>query len=351
MLIQLSRNLAPTLLISFAILLAFAPSASANHVSPGSVHRRDHAHLNRMAKMRPAARQIVKVIKSPPADQSSTTSPSSVSSSSPTLSDSVLQSPSVVASSSPSPLLTSSSVSSASATSSVSLVSSSSSTTTTSSATSSSSSLLPSSTSKALVPSPQNGAQVTQTPIRGQSVSVDSVTLTSHVPAASSSSNADNAQIGGSSLPRTTITILIVLAASVGGCAIIWTIIRKWKFRPSAEFEDRLEPINWQPAEHDSGLPTHRKVPSTTSSFHSGGHESGGLSRSNTRRSLTPIPDHDFTAGLPHLRPPQPQMQEAFQSGPSVNRGYDNYSNLPPHHQGGYGAHDAYDHSNTGIGY
>ncbi|KAI0257682.1 hypothetical protein BJV78DRAFT_1164341 [Lactifluus subvellereus] len=166
------------------------------------------------------------------------------------------------------------------------------------------------------------------------------------------------------------MTILIVLAASVGGCAIVWTIIRKWKFRPSAGFEDRLEPIDWQPAEHDSGLPTHRRVPSNASSFHSGGHD-GGLTRSdsqgsaanNAGRGLTPLPEHDFTAGPATLAPvggyadlargpsPQPQMQEALQRGPSFNHGYENYSNLPPHHQGGYGAHEAYDHNIVGAGY
>jgi hypothetical protein len=181
--------------------------------------------------------------------------------------------------------------------------------------------------------------------VNGQPSSVDSVTLTSHLSAASSAAaNNSNAQLGASSLSHTTRTILIVLAASVGGCAIIWTVIRKWKFRPSAEFEDRLEPVNWQPAEHDSGLPTHRKVPSNASSFYSAGHENlAGLGRSNSNvaynagRSISPLPDHDFTAGAATLAPgggyadlargpgPQPQMQEALHRGPSVNRGYGDY--------------------------
>lgn len=156
------------------------------------------------------------------------------------------------------------------------------------------------------------------------------------------------------------MTILVVLAASVGGCAIVWTIIRKWKFRPSTRFEDRLEPIDWQPTEHDSGLPTHRRVPSNASSFHSGGHDSS-LTRSDSQgRGLAPLPEHDFTAGPATLAPvggyadlargpsPQPQMQEALQRGPSFTRGYENYSNLPPHHQG---VQDAYNHNNVGAGY
>jgi hypothetical protein len=208
--------------------------------------------------------------------------------------------------------------------------------------------------------------------INAPTASVDSVTLTSHVSAAATSASSDNSQAGGSSLSHTTLTIIIVLAASVGGCAIIWTIIRKWKFRPSAEFEDRLEPIDWQPTVHDSGLPTHRRVPSNASSFHSAGTEHGGLARSgsqngvaaynNAGRSLTPLPEHDFTAAA-SLAPvggyadlargpsPQPQMQENnMQRGMSLNRGYDPFSPVPLHHQSGYTAPDAYDYNNNAAG-
>ena len=86
-----------------------------------------------------------------------------------------------------------------------------------------------------------------------------------------------------------------------------------------------------------------------------------GLSRSdsgvgyNAARNLTPIPDHDFTAGpavpvggyadLARGPSPQPQMmQEALQRGPSVNRGYENY-------QGGNGVQEAYDYNNPGPRY
>jgi hypothetical protein len=192
--------------------------------------------------------------------------------------------------------------------------------------------------------------------------SVESVTLTSHVAASSATNSSNNSQIGGSSLSHTTITILIVLAASIGGCAIIWTIIRKWKFRPSAQFEDRLEPVNWQPTEHDSGVPSHRRMASDASSFHSAGHDNMGLSRSNSGgaynagRSLTPLPEHDFTAGPAALAPvggyadltrgpsPQPQMQEALQRAPSFNQGYENYTGPAP-------PQEAYDYNRAGAGY
>lgn len=91
-----------------------------------------------------------------------------------------------------------------------------------------------------------------------------------------------------------------------------------------------------------------------------------GLSRSNSGgaynagRSLTPLPDHDFTAGAAPLAPgggytdlargpsPQPQMQEALHRGPSVNRGYGDYP--APAHQY-LGGPEAYDYGNTGPGY
>ena len=65
-----------------------------------------------------------------------------------------------------------------------------------------------------------------------------------------------------------------------------------------------------------------------------------GLSQSNSGGgyntcNLSPIPDHDFTAGpaapvggyadLAHGPSPQPPMQEALQHGPSINRIYENY--------------------------
>ncbi|KAI0307686.1 hypothetical protein B0F90DRAFT_1813107 [Multifurca ochricompacta] len=366
MVFQLTRKLAITLFFYVTILLFLAGTSSANGISPNSGRRRDHVNLKRMIKIRapapPVARQLslgdglgaIGAGANPPKDISST-SPSS-STTAPTSSDS--SRPSSVASSpesssSPSSLASSSSISSVSSTSSASSVSSTSSTSSIPTTTASSTSSAPLLTSTSSTSSPSIAGNIPSTTLGGQSISVDSVTLTSHVPAASSTS-ADNTQIGGSSLSHTTLTILIVLAASIGGCAIIWTIIRKWKFRPSAQFEDRLEPINWQPTVHDSGLPTHRRVPSNASSFHSAGHENSGLARSDSQsgapysagRNLTPLPDHDFTPGPSALAPvggyadlargpsPQPQMQEAPHRGPSLNRGYENYPGLPPHHQG-----------------
>lgn len=52
MAVQRNRNIAITLLFSLVILLALAPSSSANVVSPDVPHRRDHVNLNRMIKRR-----------------------------------------------------------------------------------------------------------------------------------------------------------------------------------------------------------------------------------------------------------------------------------------------------------
>jgi hypothetical protein len=368
---RLNRNLAITFLFSLALLLALAGSSSATALSPDSPRRRDHLNLNRMIKIRapapPVARQhasnnpAVNAAGANAAEDSSTPSTPSSTPSSPSASNTPQASSAAPASqsvASPSSSVSDPAVQSASSTQTHSSQSSASSTASTQSATSSASTSSP--PTLTATPSAQKDAQVTTT--NGASPSVDSVTYTSHIPAASSSSSPSDSQLGASSLSHTTITILIVLAASIGGCAIVWTIIRKWKFRPSAQFEDRLEPVNWQPAEHESdgsGLPTHRKVPSNASSFHSAGHDNMmGLSRNNSGsaynagRSLTPLPDHDFTAGAAALAPgagyadlargpsPQPSMQEALHRGPSFNQGYNDYA-APAYYQGGQ---EAYDH-------
>jgi hypothetical protein len=98
---------------------------------------------------------------------------------------------------------------------------------------------------------------------------------------------------------RTTVSLAVIgaIAGSIGGVALIWTIIRKWKFRPSAEFEDRMQPINWQPDDGaaDDGLPSHRR--SVASSFHSSGHDSAYGTRGGYGATAQGATAHDFTAG------------------------------------------------------
>lgn len=175
----------------------------------------------------------------------------------------------------------------------------------------------------------------------------DVVLVTSSVDAAPSAAATTVTQ-KNAAMQKTTTTVLIVIASVVVGTAIIWTIIRKWKFGKSDSFEDRMQPIDWQPTNEESGLPVHRRH-SNASSFYSAGHNAednipgqGGYGSTSDyghgNPSLPPLPDHDFTAPSSNLAPvggyadlargpsPGPQMQEVPGHGP-------------------YGAHDAYDYN------
>lgn len=168
----------------------------------------------------------------------------------------------------------------------------------------------------------------------------------------SAQSSASSApQISGATssgkITRTTLTVIIVIAASIGFIALAWTLFRKWKLRPSSNFDDRMQPIDWQPTgPEDTGLPSHRRAGSGAShgSFHSGdGH---GYGSNHGHGALDPIGDHDFTAGPQTLAPvggyadlqrgPSPQPMAEVTRGPSLTRQQ-------------YGG--AYDYNNTGMRY
>lgn len=153
------------------------------------------------------------------------------------------------------------------------------------------------------------------------------------------------------------MTVLIVIAVSIGASIIVWTIIRKWKFKPSSNFEDRMQPIDWRPdCGEDSGLPGTRRPLSNASSFHSGSHQSADdhsqtHSAGHSAAALSSLPEHDFTPGPAHFAPvggyadlargpapgSEPVMQEALGRAPSLNHQYqyDQYG-VPLHH--GYNA-------------
>ncbi|EJD45785.1 hypothetical protein AURDEDRAFT_114064 [Auricularia subglabra TFB-10046 SS5] len=57
-----------------------------------------------------------------------------------------------------------------------------------------------------------------------------------------------------SRIPPHVVTILIVVGSTIGGLALIWTLVRKWKFRASRSFQDRLAPIDWQPTKKEDSL-------------------------------------------------------------------------------------------------
>ena len=125
-------------------------------------------------------------------------------------------------------------------------------------------------------------------------------------------------------ITKTTLTVIIAVAASIGAIALAWTLFRKWQLRPSSNFDDRMQPIDWQPTgPEESGLPGVRRGNSTAShgSFQSSGHGHGGLE---------PLPEHDFTAGPTSFAPvggyadlqrgPSPQPMAQLQRGPSATR-------------------------------
>lgn len=163
------------------------------------------------------------------------------------------------------------------------------------------------------------------------------------------STSAVPASSGASSTTKTTLTVLIGLAASVGGIVIIWTVIRKWKFKPSDRFEDRMQPIDWQPAGPEDTVPGLIRTVSTHShaSFYSGAHESDHNSSlqhgGSIRRGVTPLPEHDFTPGPSHLAPgagyadlargPSPQ--------PQATQMHEAQFGVPLHHQGAYDSQGA----------
>jgi len=160
---------------------------------------------------------------------------------------------------------------------------------------------------------------------------------------------------GAAQTKSTTLMILIIIASSIGGVAILWTIFRKWKLGRSSKFDERLQPIDWQPTDerdtaNDGIIPNHRRQHSNASSFHSASahsHPSGNRGNNGGAPSLQPIPDHDFTAGAPIggyadlARGPSPPMGEVNR-GPGVTRGYEYDHAVPLHHQAGgnYGTYD-----------
>jgi hypothetical protein len=124
---------------------------------------------------------------------------------------------------------------------------------------------------------------------------------------------------------NTALTVIIVVAASIGGVAILWTIFRKWKLRGSDKFDKRLQPADWQPSDRlsvDGSAPGLRRMNSGNgSSVHGHGSAHGS---NHGHGGLGPLPDHDFTAapvgGYADLARGNPQMQESTHHGPNFGR-------------------------------
>lgn len=152
-------------------------------------------------------------------------------------------------------------------------------------------------------------------------------------------------------MPKSVIIGLIVTASCVVGGAAIWTVIRKWKFSPSRHFEDRLEPINWEPTQ-PSGLPHDPTVAALARG--AGSHRNGSIGSSddqhNGGRNMTSVQEQPISMA-PDFPPPHD-----FTAGNGANPGYvDMYrgpSPAPPANYGRYetpNPYDAYDY-NAGYG-
>jgi len=157
------------------------------------------------------------------------------------------------------------------------------------------------------------------------------------------------------------MTVLIVVAASVGGLAILWTIFRKWKLGHSSKFSERMAPIDWQPTNDEGIVPVHRRANSRASSFQSSATHDGGNGSYHEHTApaanLAPVGGYADLARGPS---PQPQMQDlgrgpsmrsyndGLARGPSQTRpAYDN--GVPLHHQAGYGQAEAYDYNGDAV--
>ncbi|KAF9462098.1 hypothetical protein BDZ94DRAFT_1368125 [Collybia nuda] len=357
-----------TLTLFLYVALVFTLSASSEAKSFQHVQHRDHVNLKRLIKKRSPLPQatttplvpLAGAAPPPPTFSSESTTSSAVSSSDTATSST---------SSSASETSLSTSVSESSSSSSQSVSES------TSFTQSSSTSTAPTSTIAISTSEKLNLGEASPTP--SVEVVKPTITKTQSVDADSTGTTIPLPQSNTSKTKSTTLTVIIIVAASVAGVAILWTVFRKWKLGRSKKFDERLQPIDWQPTNQDDGngiVPPHRRASTGASSFHSGsGHGNspvrgvGGYSGSEHGHSssdhghILTIPDHDFTAGSSTLAPvggyadlargssPQPQMHQ-MNRGPSLTRpAYD--IGVPLHHQAGYGTQDTYDYNDGGRRY
>jgi len=364
------QNLSLTLFVSVLISLAVSSVEAHDFAQP---NRRDHDNLKRLIRKRsPQLSPIINIGENPndppndPTDptagaggagaggaaagaNSSSASSQSASASASAVSDSASASASDSASNSASAAsLSASDSASASISASASSVLP-------------SSSSAPASKSSTDAPAAQTPAPVIPDPDTNQSSASHKpsiVTKTSVVSAAATGANSPPQQQKDVSVKKSTIsTILIVIAASVGGVAILWTVFRKWKLGHSKKFDERMAPIDWQPTNDDGIIPALRRANSRASSFTSSAAHGNGAGYGDRL-------EHDFAAAPTHLAPvggyadlargpsPQPQMQEAYGQGlargPSTTRpAYD--TGVPLHHQAGYGQAEAYDYNGDAV--
>lgn len=318
--------------------LTAVPSAHAlqgmNLNPPPMVRRAEHLHLNkRMIKKKRAEDVPVNPIAAPTATSDAAVPPAS------TTSTPSNQPPSTTQASTRSSTTTSGAPGTTGTTTTTSG-------TTTSTSTSSSSSTQSSASSS-------TSSTSTTTSQTSTSPRTQSTVLVTQTAPPSQSSDVSQDQTA-SFLPHSVIIGLIVTGSCIAAGAAIWTIIRKWKFSPSRHFEDRLEPINWEPTQA-SGLAHDPTVAALerASSRNGGGTSRGSLGSNDEhgQRNMTSI-NHDQISMTPDFPPPH-DFTAGAGGAYGQGAGYVDMHRGPSPAPGAYGGHyetpnpyDAYDYNN-----
>ncbi|KAJ8509421.1 hypothetical protein ONZ45_g8413 [Pleurotus djamor] len=371
------QNLTLSILATLVIAMSLGSTVEATGIAHEGALKRDHIHLKRMFKKRsPQDNPLFPNFRgsdspgpvagagSDPASLTESSSSSTPPTSSPT--------PSSISSSASSSVSSVSSVSSSASSSSVASSSSSSasSISQSSSVSESSSSSLTTSTPTSAPAAPTSETLNLQgdnapTPVANNP---STITRTQSQTAVAQETETPPQVSGAAKTKSNVLTILIAVAASVAGVAIIWTIFRKWKLARSSKFDERLQPIDWQPTTPDEGIiPAHRRVTSDTS-FQSGSNHhdnnfagrgaSGGYGATSDNghgsdyghnasaydhgQRLAPVGGYADLARGPS---PQPQMQQVNHGSAFGQPNYD--VGVPLHHQAGHA--EAYDYHGAPI--
>lgn len=200
-------------------------------------------------------------------------------------------------------------------------------TSTSSSATSSSSSASSSSSSSSRS-TPRNAADTS-------TINITSTQSSDSTAAAQNNKDEDE----GSGIGKKTLIIVISVASAVGLVAAVWTILRKWKFSPSRKFEERLNPIDWDP--HTGEKEKLERTPSINSALTRqnswGSGSNRGAAMTEVAGYARPPPSVASTGGFNGVAPGYPpsyssrgyvpEMPQQYGSQHSLNNPYE-YSNV-----------------------
>ncbi|KAF5323498.1 hypothetical protein D9611_005755 [Ephemerocybe angulata] len=313
-----TRKLSTTLFISLAVLVAVSTVVEASHDAP--LQQRDHVNLKRILKKRAttfpgdgSSGPVIGAAPIPGAGSSSTTDPLSTGTST---TATTATTPGGITIGLPLGTTETTGTTSGTTSGTASLPTDSTSTTSTTSGTTTSGTTSTTSTTTSTT-STTTTPPAAPTDNNVTSTSTDKVRSTKTVVTSVEASSTTVPQLSGAAAQKSSniMTILVAIAASLGGVAILWTVFRKWKLGSSKRFEERLQPIDWKSPSHDDGLPASHPRRNSGSSFNSGRSRGNGLS---------PL-EHDFTAGPSGVSPvggyadmsrgPSPTMRENHFNG------------------------------------